>query len=218
MPAGAAPFSLTISGCPPACPPPCLPPTNGTSVLVGGVVAGAATWANLSSCGPPCAARVIIWNGSGFTEYDYYQDVWHDVNGNTVADPVLAAGQSAFVSVKPNPNCCSPLYPPVIQCSNLVVVSCTNVQVFYTTTVSDPLCTNVTLTFSPTNGSWFGPGTTNIVHVMAEDCCTNTATCDFTVTILCSTNPCLLDVQFPSEIELVWEPMAARQCPTQPRW
>ena len=202
VPAGSPPFSLTISGCPPACPPPCLPPTNGTLVLVGGVGLGAATWTNLSSCGPPCGAQMQIWNGSGFTRYDYYQDAWHDVNGNTVADPVLAAGQSAFVSVKPNIHCCSPLYPPVIQCSNLVVVSCTNVQVFYTTTASDPLCTNVTLTFSPTNGSWFGPGTTNLVHVVAEDCCSNTAVCDFTVTILCSTNPCLLDVQFPAEIEL----------------
>jgi len=202
VPGGAAPFSLTISGCPPDCPPPCLTPTNGTSVLVGGVGLGTGTWTNLSSCGPPCGAQMQIWNGSGFTEYNYYQDAWHDVNGNTVAEPALPAGQSAYVSVKPNIHCCSPLYPPVIQCSNLAVVSCTNVQVFYPTTVSDPLCTNVTLTFSPTNGSWFGPGTTNLVHVVAEDCCSNTATCDFTVTIVCATNPCLLAVQFPAEIEL----------------
>ena len=213
IPGGAAPFSLTISGCLPACPPPCLPPTNGTLVLVGGVGLGAATWDNLSSCGPPCGAQMQVWNGGGFTRYDYYQNAWHDVNGNTVADPVLPAGQSAFVSEKPNIHCCSPLYPPVIQCSNQVVVSCTNVQVFYTTTVSDPLCTNVVLTFSPTNGSWFGPSTTNLVHVVAEDCCSNIATCDFTVTIVCDTNPCLLAVQFPAEIQLC---MGSNGCAPMP--
>lgn len=102
-----APFSLVIRGCEPACPPPCVPPSGRS--LVGRLGIGTASWTNLFSCPPPCGARMTVWNGSGFTDYDYVNNVW------TPQEPVLAIGQSAFVSVLTNANC--------LPCTNNLVVN-----------------------------------------------------------------------------------------------
>ncbi|MGD0649961.1 MAG: choice-of-anchor tandem repeat GloVer-containing protein, partial [Verrucomicrobiia bacterium] len=73
-----------------------------------------------------------------------------------------------------------------IQCpSNIVVVSCTNVVVNYAATVTDICCSNATVVYTPASGSMFAPGVTP-VHCVATDSCTNTASCDFTVTVLAS--------------------------------
>ncbi|PWU16384.1 MAG: hypothetical protein C5B50_13640, partial [Verrucomicrobia bacterium] len=99
------PFQIVISGCEPTCPPPCEPPTNGLS-LVGRLGIGTATWTNLFSCPPPCGARMSLWIGSGYSNYDFYRNAWHDLNGNVVAAPVLQIGLSAYVSIQSNSNCC----------------------------------------------------------------------------------------------------------------
>jgi uncharacterized repeat protein (TIGR03803 family) len=79
-----------------------------------------------------------------------------------------------------------------IQCpSDIVVTACTNIQEFYTPTVTDLVCSNVNVWCNPTNGSYFAPDTTNWVTCYATDCCGNSNTCSFTVTVLCSTNPCI---------------------------
>jgi hypothetical protein len=93
------PFPLVISGCQPTCPPPCSPPTNGY-VLVGRLGIGTATYADLFSCPPACGTRVQIFNGSAYINYDYVNGAW------TPSPPVLQIGQSAFVSVLSNSNCC----------------------------------------------------------------------------------------------------------------
>ena len=73
---------------------------------------------------------------------------------------------------------------PVIQCpSNIVVISCTNAQVFYTPTVTSACCSNLTIVCTPPSGTWFAPCTTNTVHCVVTDCCSNWASCDFTVTL-----------------------------------
>ncbi len=71
-----------------------------------------------------------------------------------------------------------------VQCpSNIVVVSCTNVPVLYQPTVTD-CCSNWTVVCSPTNGSYFSPGTTNTVYCLATDPCGHSNSCEFTVTVL----------------------------------
>ena len=105
---GAA-FPLVIRGCPPTCPPPCSPTTDGSLTLVGRLGLGTATWANLFSCPPPCGARMSIWNGASFTDYDYANGAW------TPKVPILVTGTSAFVSVQPNANC--------LPCTNNLVVN-----------------------------------------------------------------------------------------------
>jgi|GEM_PF-1255986 len=194
-PAGTAPLNLTISGCPPICPPPCMPPTNVLS-LVGGLGIGVATWTNLFSCPPPCGAQMLFWNGNGFTEYDFYNQAWHDVNGNVVAAPVLGIGQSVFVSVQPNTNCC----PTVMHCpSNIVVTACTDVQVLYTATATNSCCSNtIPVVFTPASGSYFAPGTVTTVNCSAIDCNGISNNCSFTVTV--SQPPSSLTVVCPTNM------------------
>jgi formylglycine-generating enzyme required for sulfatase activity len=88
--------------------------------------------------------------------------------------------------------------PPVILCpSNIVVASCVATQVFYTVTASNLCCTNVPVVCTPTNGSYFAPNTTNWVTCYATDCCSNTASCSFPVTVEWATNcccPCLSNI------------------------
>ena len=79
--------------------------------------------------------------------------------------------------------------PPALQCpSNIVVTACASVPVFYSATAVDDCCTNVTVTFTPPSGSPFGPGTVTTVHCVATDCCSNSTSCDFTVTVNPSTS------------------------------
>jgi hypothetical protein len=81
--------------------------------------------------------------------------------------------------------------PPVINCpSNIVVVSCTNVPVCYSVTATSACCSNVTVVCTPPSCSSFAPGTVTTVNCVAKDCCGNTATCSFTVTVQgCVTPP-----------------------------
>ena len=82
---------------------------------------------------------------------------------------------------------------PVIHCpSNIEVISCTNLPVFYTVTATNLCCPkDVTVVCTPPSGSVFTSGTTTTVHCVAtNDCNTNFATCDFTVTVR-MTNCCL---------------------------
>lgn len=87
-------------------------------------------------------------------------------------------------------NSCTNL--PVIICpTNMVVVSCTEVPVYWNTNViaTSACCANVSVVFTPPSGSPFLPGTTNIVQCVATDCCGNSSTCSFTVTVLCCVPP-----------------------------
>ena len=83
--------------------------------------------------------------------------------------------------------------PPVINCpSNITVAAtCTNVPVFYTPTASDACCgSDVTVVATPPSGSYFAPGTTTPVNVVATDCNGNTNSCTFTVTVPLGANCC----------------------------
>jgi hypothetical protein len=102
-----ATFTIVIRGCEPNCPPPCSP-ASGMS-LVGRLGIGTASWTNLFSCPPPCGARMSLWNGTSFTDFDFANGAW------TPYLPILGIGQSAFVSVQPNTNC--------IPCTNNLVIN-----------------------------------------------------------------------------------------------
>ncbi|MGD0539508.1 MAG: LamG-like jellyroll fold domain-containing protein, partial [Verrucomicrobiota bacterium] len=79
---------------------------------------------------------------------------------------------------------------PVILCpSNIVVASCTVTQLFYTATATDACNGNLTVVCTPPSGSAFAPGTTNTVTCVASNCI-GSASCSFTITVGCSTNPC----------------------------
>ena len=125
-------FDLTFSGCEPTnCPLPCLPSTNGC-VLVGRFGIGTATWTNLSSCPPECGTRLSLWNGTGYDAYDYINGAW------TPHEPVLGIGQSAFICLIDNTNCC---------CKGCVTNADGQYPVSYTVTVNpglnflvNPLC------------------------------------------------------------------------------
>src|SRR5208282_3444467 len=97
--------------------------------------------------------------------------------GSSSAGTVFALGL-------PNPatNCLQ------VQCpGNITATSCTNVQEFYIPTVTDLACTNWTVNCTPPSGSEFAPGTTNLVTCSVTDCCGNSNSCSFTVTVI-STN------------------------------
>lgn len=86
--------------------------------------------------------------------------------------------------------------PPDIQCpSNIVVTSCVATQMYFSVTASHLCCTNLSVVYSPTNGSFFQPGTSNKVTCWVTDCCSNIASCNFSVTVLQNTN---FEVQCPS--------------------
>jgi uncharacterized repeat protein (TIGR03803 family) len=81
--------------------------------------------------------------------------------------------------------------PPVIICpSNIVVASCVEIQQTYAPLVTDACCTNLNVVCTPPSGSYFAPGTTTTVNCVATDCCSNTASCSFTVTVQLGTNCC----------------------------
>jgi len=106
-----------------------------------------------------------------------------------------------------------------IECpSNIVVTSCTNVQEFYAPTVTDLACTNVTVWCDPTNGSHFAPCTTNPVTCYATDCCGNSNSCSFTVTVV-DTNPpvltCGTNITLTIPCNMPWPvPQATNACCT----
>lgn len=75
--------------------------------------------------------------------------------------------------------------PPTITCpSNIVVgTACSNAQVYFDVTASGGLCSNVSLVIDPPSGSFFPVGT-NTVTAVATDCCGNSNSCSFTVTVI----------------------------------
>ena len=98
--------------------------------------------------------------------------------------PELTNGQAAFFYVPcTNANCLN------VQCpTNMVLVSCTNLPVYYAPTVTDTCCSNWNVICYPASGSYFVPGTTNTVICSATDNCGNSNSCSFTVTVLSGTN------------------------------
>jgi uncharacterized repeat protein (TIGR03803 family) len=83
-----------------------------------------------------------------------------------------------------------------IQCSNLVVTTCSNcATVPFTATAIDTCCTNVDLLYIPASNTCFLANTTNTVQVVAFDSCNDTAVTNFfTVTVLpgnCGGSNCL---------------------------
>lgn len=92
-------------------------------------------------------------------------------------------------------NICLQVEPP----SNIVVTACVPAQVFYEPTVTDNCCSNLSITFSPTNGSFFSPGTTTTVQCNVTDSCGATNLSSFTVTVLQGTNPPVITF-YPSNV------------------
>jgi hypothetical protein len=81
----------------------------------------------------------------------------------------------------------------IVNPNDMVITSCVPIQVSYSPMVTDNCCSNgtVTVVCNPTNGSFFDPGTTNVVTCYATDSCGNSNSCSFTVTVVeCCTNTC----------------------------
>ena len=72
--------------------------------------------------------------------------------------------------------------------ANLVVTSCVPTPVSYAPTVTENCCTNgpVMVMCTPPSGSTFAPNTTTTVNCVATDSCSNSCTCSFTVTVVCT--------------------------------
>ncbi len=174
-------FPLIFEGCEPTyCPIPCLPTTNGTSSLVGRLGIGTATWTNLSRCDPECGTRVSIWNGSAYDDYDYVNGAW------TPPLPSLAIGQSAFVNLLANSNCCE----LQLLCASNQVVECGTAWSFNPPTVLTNCCTNVTIAVVSTLTNSSVPCATMITRSWeATDCNAHSATCTQTVTVVDTTPP-----------------------------
>jgi hypothetical protein len=84
-----------------------------------------------------------------------------------------------------------------IQCwTNIVVISCTNVPVFYYPTATNICSSNWTVTCYPASGSMFSPDTTNTVTCVVTDPSGDVSSCCFTVTVNCN----CLDLMCPSNI------------------
>ena len=96
-----ATYSLIICGCQPICPPPCLTNTTGF-ILVGKRGVGTAYWNDLSSCPPTCGTIVSIWNPltQSFSTNTF------GANGWSPSTPVVGIGQSVFVKIGTDTNCC----------------------------------------------------------------------------------------------------------------
>jgi len=81
-------------------------------------------------------------------------------------------------------NCCTNTTPPTITCpSNIVVTTaCSCVQVYFDVPAQSQFCSNLTVVSYPPSGSFFCLGT-NTVTSVATDCCGNSNSCSFTVTV-----------------------------------
>jgi hypothetical protein len=161
-----------------------LPCGCGTNVLnlIGRQTNGIGTYENITGYAPQDGAQVQRWNGSAFVPYTYSSG-----SGWSPSVPILNIGEGAYFSVPcPTTPCLS------IQCSNIVLSSCTNVVVTYSPAVTDLCASNFTVVCTPPSGTSFPPGTTP-VHCVVTDTNDASATCDFTVTVLpfdfeCPTN------------------------------
>jgi hypothetical protein len=172
--------TLTFEGCEPDCPPPCLP-TN-ACVLVGRRGIGTATWTNLSSCPPVCGTRISRWNGTGFDNYDYANGNW------SPQEPVLAIGESAWVCVLANTNCCTNCC--TITCANDKTVECGSFWLFDPPTNSIGCCTNRAPTLVSSNLVSTTPCQKILEGVwQVVDCNNNITTCTQRVTVVDTTPP-----------------------------
>ena len=168
--------TLTFTGCEPTnCPLPCLP-TNAW-VLVGRLGIGTATWNDLSSCPPPCGTRVSRWNGTGYDDaYDYVNGSW------TPQAPVLGVGESAFVCLLANTNCCEDSF--TLTCATNKTVPVGAQWSFDPPIVSDPCCgTNLSVIITTSTNS---SGCSNLFTRIWNytDCSNRTASCTQTVTVV----------------------------------
>jgi hypothetical protein len=138
------PFDLIEQGCLPNCPVPCLPQTN-CCILRGNLGLSPAAWTNLSRCPPICGTDVRIWNGASYDEYVFYRSAWHDASGNVVPEPIVAPGQSAFVCLVDNTNCCK------IVCAPDKTVPCTASWLFDPPSYTGDCCAEQTITLLSSN-------------------------------------------------------------------
>ena len=84
---------------------------------------------------------------------------------------------------------------------NMVVTSCVPIQEFYSPTVTDTCCSNVTVVCTPPSGSTFAPNTATTVNCMATDSCSNSCTCSFTVTVIQAASPPII-TSYPTNITI----------------
>jgi streptogramin lyase len=154
---------------------------NGSGALLGSFVStgsgglNGSTFLIFTASGPVItSAQVDTTNGCAHTRTITYTAVDSCGNSNTCTQVITWTVDTT---------------PPVIQgATNIMVQSCTSVAVTYPVTVTDNCCSNASVVFTPTNGTMFAPGTTNNVHCVATDCCGNTNSCDFTVTVQCQSS------------------------------
>ena len=119
----------------------------------------------------PAGTRVSIWNGSTYDDFDYVNGAW------VPPLPLLALGQSAFVSLLVNTNCCE----LEVLCASNKVVDCEQPWSFDPPTVLTNCCTNVTVTVLNTVTNGFCPLLVERTWEVT-DCNTNSVTCTQIVT------------------------------------
>ena len=115
----------------------------------------------------------VISNGCGQTIYRTWQALDHCCGASTVCTQTVTVGSTQ---------------PPVLTCAGDKTVQSGTPWNFDPPGVSGPCCSNVTLiAFAPqTNGNCC---TQLISQVWQATCCTNSATCTQTVTVICATPP-----------------------------
>ena len=162
-----------------------------------------------------CPSNIVVT--SCFNQQEFYNptasNICCGVNGSVTCNPpsgsIFAVGTTTTVTCTAtdclqNTNFCTFTVTVLqgtncatnclqVQCpSNIVVTSCTNIQEFYTPTVTDSCCSNWTVVCTPPSGSYFAPNTTTVVDCFATDFCGMSNSCSFTVTVAlgpnCSSN------------------------------
>jgi len=117
----------------------------------------------------------FIENGIGCTASRLFMITVNDACGHSVSSNVLYTW--TFDTTPPT------LHVP----ANILVTACGSVAVPFTVTATDVCCTNVGIICTPASNSVFSAGTTP-VRCVATDCCGNSATNSFTVTVIRDTN------------------------------
>ncbi len=118
------------------------------------------------------------------------------LNPDSTQTVISSAGPLNRVSMDASNNCLQ------IQCwTNMTIISCTNVQVFYNPTATDSCCSTWAVVCSPPSGSVFLPNTSTTVSCVATDLCGNFSFCSFNVLVICLTN--CFNLECPSNIQVI---------------
>lgn len=80
---------------------------------------------------------------------------------------------------------------PMITCASNQTAECTNAPVFYTEPIASDNCTNLTVSCTPTNGSFLSLGMYTVTCLAIDGCGGNTNSCSFTLNVVDTTPPAI---------------------------